>query len=397
MSQRANPVVNDFRVQQIRHASGSLAFTVVDAGGRIDIVVDRFLRVHSGSGTQRTYAYIMVDHMRWLAHESLGPETISIGDLKRYMGLLGAEFPGPLGRVWRAGKRPLANASLTLAASCLRGFYLHQGGLGVNESLATLLKENRLPTRSDRQRRLLGHLETPISKNALAPLRHRRRHPKMLPDGSREALLAFATNARDRLVVTWLLDAGFRIGELCGLHLSDLHLRPDGQCGDARVPHVHVCHRRNNPNHAAAKSKYIWTVEDGVVSGGLVKRVSPAMIHTYFEYMTSEYPSEAEHGMLLVQLTGPRKSQPWTTAGARAMLGRLGSRAGLGSVRPHAFRHTFASAVLDASGGNLMIARDAGGWASVTTVDQIYAHTDINDATFGAALQQVWGGAIAGD
>ena len=37
----------------------------------------------------------------------------------------------------------------------------------------------------------------------------------------------------------------------------------------------------------------------------------------------------------------------------------------------HQFRHSFATAVLDASGGNLLIARDAGGWASATTVDAV--------------------------
>ena len=55
-------------------------------------------------------------------------------------------------------------------------------------------------------------------------------------------------------------------------------------------------------------------------------------------------------------------------------------------------RHTFASAVLDASdGGNLLIARDAGGWASTAVVDEIYAHVDVHDSAFDAALRTVWG------
>lgn len=390
MSARPGPVIADFRVQEIRHRSGSSSFTVMDAFGSVDSAVDAFLRTFTGSGTQRTYAYVMVDHLRWLAHESLTPATIAIADLKRYMGLLGADVRGPLGSVWRAGKTPLSNASLTTAASCLKGFYLHQGDSGINMTLASALNQSRLPTRSDRNGQLLGHLDRSLPANPIAPQRHRRRHPKMLPDGSRDLLLTSATTARDRLVVTWLLDAGFRIGELCGLHLEDLHLRSDGQCGDSRAPHVHVCHRWTNPNRAAAKTKYVWNVRDGVVTGGLVKRVSPAMIHAYFEYMTTEYPADRGHGMLLVQLSGSRFGQPWTTAGARGMLKRLGCRAGVGAVRPHAFRHTFATAVLEASGGNLLVARDAGGWASARTVDEIYAHTDINDPSFYKALQRVW-------
>jgi integrase len=73
------------------------------------------------------------------------------------------------------------------------------------------------------------------------------------------------------------------------------------------------------------------------------------------------------------------------------MLARAGKRAGLGVVKPHSFRHSFTSAVLDASGGNLMIARDAGGWASAAMVDEVYGHVDVHDPAFDAALRAVWG------
>ena len=115
------------------------------------------------------------------------------------------------------------------------------------------------------------------------------------------------------------------------------------------------------------------------------------MVHAYFEYLTSEYPREAGHGMLLVQLHGPDAGQPWAPVGARRMLARAGRRAGLGIVKPHAFRHSFTSAVLDAAGGNLLIARDAGGWASAATVDEVYGHVDVHDPAFDAALRTVWG------
>ena len=55
----------------------------------------------------------------------------------------------------------------------------------------------------------------------------------MLPDGARDKLLDAVNSARDRLVVTWLSDGGLRIGELCGLHLVDLHLRDDAPAGSA--------------------------------------------------------------------------------------------------------------------------------------------------------------------
>jgi integrase len=95
--------------------------------------------------------------------------------------------------------------------------------------------------------------------------------------------------------------------------------------------------------------------------------------------------------MLLVQLHGPAAGQPLAPAGARRMLARAGKRAGLGVVKPHSFRHSFTSAVLDASGGNLVIARDAGGWASAAMVDEVYGHVDVHDPAFDAALRTVWG------
>ena len=117
--------------------------------------------------------------------------------------------------------------------------------------------------------------------------------------------------------------------------------------------------------------------------------VSPAVGK---EYVTSEYP----RGIGARDAAGPaarpgRRASRWAPVGARRMLARAGKRAGLGAVKPHAFRHSFTSAVLDASGGNLVIARDAGGWASAAMVDEVYGHVDVHDAAFDAALRTVWG------
>ncbi|WP_220449587.1 tyrosine-type recombinase/integrase [Nonomuraea longispora] len=334
-----------------------------------------------------------MDHLRWLERECLEFDAVTLRDLERYMGIVGAQVAMPLGEPWRVGKRPYGRAALGTAAACLKGFYMHQAVLGVNSELGGKLSKARLPTKMDRSRSFLGHVKTEMSSNPLAPQGRHRRHPKMLPDGARERLLTTVNSLRDALTVTWLADGGLRVGELCGLHLVDLHLRDGAGCGECRTPHVHVCHRPGNPNGAEVKTKHPWRIEDGTVTGGLIKRVSSAMIHTYFEYMTSdEYPRTAGgHGMLLVQLHGKNRGQPWATVGARRMLGRAGQRAGLGTVKPHAFRHSFTNAVLDASGGDLLITRDAGGWASTAVVDEIYSHVDVHDAAFDSALRTVWG------
>ncbi|UXY25992.1 tyrosine-type recombinase/integrase [Streptomyces sp. HUAS TT20] len=351
--------------------------------------------MYDGRGTQKTYAYYLVDHLRWRAREQLTTQTASLRDLLRYMGAVGARVEMPFGEPWRTPpKRPYGASALQIAASCVKGFYLHQCGLGANPGLRAALDVRELPTRVDRDRALLGHVMASVAKNPLAPAQGtRRRHPKMLPDGARPELVTVVNTARDRMVVTWLSDTSLRIGGLTGLHLVDLHLRENAGCGECRSPHVHVCHRWGNVNRAAAKAKPDWRMASGVISGGEIYRVSPAMISSYFEYMTTEYAQVATgHGMLLIQLSGPNRGEPWTSDAARGMLRRAGRRAGLpGRIRPHSFRHSFTSAILDASGNDLYVAKEAGNWASVRTVDEVYGHPDQHSPEFIQALRAVWG------
>ena len=180
-------------------------------------------------------------------------------------------------------------------------------------------------------------------------------------------MLEAVRTPQDRMIVTWLANEGQPIGELCGLHLVDLHLRENAACGECKAPHLHVCHRWGNPNRAAAKIKPDWRMVNGVITGGEIYRASPAMISTYYTYMTTEYTQcAASHGMLLVQLAGPRRGEPWSADAARGMLRRAGYRADLpGRIKPQAFRHQMTSDVLDASGGDPMVAKAVGNWASV--------------------------------
>ncbi|MFD5286529.1 hypothetical protein [Streptomyces rubrogriseus] len=88
---------------------------------------------------------------------------------------------------------------------------------------------------------------------------------------------------------------------------------------------------------------------------------------------------------------GPSRGQPWTTAAARGMLRRAAARGQIGRAVPHALRHSFATAVLDAARGNAVIAREADGWTSAATVEQVDGHVDVHDPVFTAALEQVRG------
>ncbi|MEE1809513.1 tyrosine-type recombinase/integrase [Streptomyces sp. BE133] len=360
----------------------------------MDEEADRFLRQYEGSGTQKTYAYSLVDHLRWQIREGLTTETITLLDVKRYMGAVGAKVPMPFGQPWRTPpQRPYGTSALQVAAACLKGFYLDACVDSGNDDLRQALTVTRLPTQADRSRAFLGHVKKSMPANPLAPSNSpRRRHPKMLPDGAKPDLLEAVNTARDEMVVRWLSDTSLRIGGLTGLHLVDLHLRDNAPCGDCKSPHLHVCHRWGNPNGAAAKIKPDWETVDGVVTKGEIYRVSPAMISSYFKYMTTEYAKYATgHGMLLIQLAGPNIGEPWTADAARGMLRRAGRRANLpGRIKPQAFRHQITNDVLDIS-KDPMVAKVAGNWASAQMVDEVYGHPDLHSPEFTAALQAVWG------
>lgn len=382
-------------MQRLTGPDGSVSYTILLSDGSVHEGADAFLRQYEGSGTQRTYAYFLVDHLRWCARERLAADRATLRDLLRYMGAVGAQIPMPWGQPWRLPpKRPYGAAALKGAAACIKGYYLHvcTGG-GTNAELRAALAVQRLPTRVDRGRSFLGHTLKSMPSNPLTPSGQlMRRHPKMLPEGSGPSLLEQVNTARDAMVVQWLSDTAMRIGGLTGLHLVDLHLRRGAGCGECVDPHVHVCHRWNNPNEAAAKIKPAWQMTDGVISGGEIYRASPAMINRYFRYITTEYSQLAPlHGMLLIQLAGARRGEPWTADAARGMLRRAGRRAGLpGRIKPQAFRHQLTNDVLDVS-GDPMVAKLVGNWASAQMVDEVYGHPDLHSPQFTAALEDVWG------
>jgi integrase len=91
-------------------------------------------------------------------------------------------------------------------------------------------------------------------------------------------------------------------------------------------------------------------VVDGVVSGGTIRRASLAMVASYQSTWprTTAIRALAQTDLVLVQLVGKHTGDALSTHGARQMLERAGRRAGLGLIKPHAFRHTWATALTEA-------------------------------------------------
>ena len=221
----------------------------------------------------------------------------------------------PLGQPWRVGKRPYGRSALSIAAACLKGFYLHQAALGVNVGLGEKLDGTRLPSRVDRRRSLLGHVKSVMPANPLSP---KGPAPPAPEDAARRGEGEAAGDGE--------LGPGPDGGDLAGrrrasdrrtLRAAPGRPAPAGRTRPATSAAALTCmsatgRRTPTCNRAEAKTKHSWRVEHGTVTGGLIKRVSPEMVHTYFEYLTSEYPHGAvQHGMLLVQLHGARVGQPW--------------------------------------------------------------------------------------
>jgi integrase len=363
---------------------------VIDvASGSVHNRADKFLSSFR-EGTQRTYAYHLVDHLRWLAVNGYREDSITIQDLMRYMALCGSEHYGPLGTAWRVS--PLGESAQAVRARCLKGYYLDLTTReNVNTDLRTALSTRRLANGSNRDWSMLGHLTLSMTANPLSSGAPPRKHPRTLPDGTREAMLNAVRTARDRMIVTWLRDSGMRIGELCGLWFCDLHLRKDHPCGERKGPHAHIV-KRLNPNRASAKTVFPAIVGDGIVSGGTVRRASPAMVASYHEYLAQDYHrirALAQTDLVLVQLVGERTGDALSTHGARQMIERAGRRAGLGLIKPHAFRHTWATALTEATGGNTKAVADEGGWMSARTVEVTYAHL-AGDPSLEAALNKIW-------
>ena len=332
---------HNLRVQLVKHRDGRRSYVVLDfAISSVHSRADKFL-LSSGEGTQRTYAYHLIDHLRWLAANGYREDSITIRDLVRYLALCGSQYYGPLGTPWRA--TPLGECAQAVRATCLKSYYLDLTTReNVNAELRAALSARRLPNGRDRDRSILGQLVRSLSANPLSHGAAPRRLPRTLPDGTREAMLDAVRTARDRMIVTWLSDSGMRIGELCGLWFCDLHRQKDHPCGERKAPHVHIV-KRVNPNRASAKTGFPAVVVDGVVTGGTIRRARRAMVASYHEYLAEDYHrirALAQTDLVLVQLVGKRIGDALSTHGARQMLERAGRRSGLGLIKPHAFRHT---------------------------------------------------------
>jgi integrase len=341
--------------------------------------------------TQETYAYSLVDHLNWALVNHKSPLEVTVEDLQRYMHGVAGDVDGVYGLAWRRKEqRPLGRSAAGNVATIVKAYYVHLASVGqADPDLAEALTGATVGPIPGRSRRY-------VERNPLAPKKHARR-ARFLADEVVQSIFepGVLTTARDVMIVTWLHDGGFRVGGLCGLRFSDLHLVRHHPCGQRLEPHVHIIARDDNPNGARAKSYYGSDAPlsvDGYVVDGVIRAVSPDMISTFYAYLLDEYrPIQGlvDHEQILIHLGGRTPGRSLTTSGVRKILRRACKRAGLNiRITPHAFRHKAAAAFYAATDFNAEMVAQEFGWATPEMVTDLYGKSANREAM--KFLMQAW-------
>jgi len=142
---------------------------------------------------------------------------------------------------------------------------------------------------------------------------------------------------RDAGLVALLLDSGLRAKEICSLQLADVYLERHSfavrvKGGDERIGYF---------GHACCKHLQAWID---------VRQPHPGV------------------STLFVSVGGNTPGQPLTTGGLWAALRRLGKRAGISKVSPHAFRRAFAT-LMTRNGAPTKVVQLAGRWGHIGMVE----------------------------
>jgi integrase len=377
-----------FSVRKIRHPGGRVSHWIVDANSEVHRRSLDVLKRY-GPGTQATYAYGLADHLNWAAANGKTPDRVTLDDLLRYMNGLTGAAEDVYGIAWRrADQLPLGPSAANNVATIVKAYYLCVAAKSPQAVHPTLIEGLGATSATVRGRR--------TAANPLSPRKPARR-PRYLSDQVVAALYepGVLLTARDVMIVTWLHDGGFRVGGLCGLRFSDLHLKRHHPCGQRADPHVHLVSRDDNPNGARAKSRFVSGARlsaDGHVVDGVIRAVSPDMVSTFYAYLLDEYhPVQyaVTHEQVLIHTQGTTVGAALTTAGIRKMLRRACGRAAIDvRVTPHSFRHKAAAAFYVASDFNADMVAQEFGWASPEMVTDLYGKSANRHAiTF---LKQAW-------
>jgi integrase len=162
---------------------------------------------------------------------------------------------------------------------------------------------------------------------------------QLLTEEEMASVVAAASNARDRFLVTALLETGMRIGEALGLRRSDVHFLARSEALGCGIPgpHLHVI-RRLNENGALAKSRYPRTIP-----------VTDRLVQAYSDYRfeRDRFGHRVDNDAVFVNLFREPHGRSMRYSNAKEMVDRLARDCGF-TVRPHMLRHTAATRWIEA-------------------------------------------------
>ncbi len=143
---------------------------------------------------------------------------------------------------------------------------------------------------------------------------------------------------RDAAIISLLVDSGLRSAELRRLKIEDVDL----ERGQLRV-------RRKGGN----------------VGTAFFGRATAQRLRRWLE-VRGAHP---KHDEVFLAIGGLTPGQPLTSRGLRMVLKRIGDKAGVEGVTPHAFRRSFAILLVEAGAPTRLI-QEMGGWSDLRQVER---------------------------
>lgn len=190
-----------------------------------------------------------------------------------------------------------------------------------------------------------------------------------LPENSRKSesikmddfltLLNACNSKRDKLLLLLLLETGFRIGELLGIHYTtDI---------DYENHKLFVRYRKNNENHAHQK----YAEERGAV-------ISPTTFNLLQIYLAEYADLLKDTKFLFVAEVGPTRGKPLCVSSVYSIFSSLAKKAGI-KAHPHQMRHFFSNERRKA-GWDIALISTSLGHRSIATTEK-YLHVEDEELT----------------
>lgn len=325
--------------------------------------------------TQRNYLPRIGRFLNWCAGRGTDWRTVPLSELARYKFQI-EQTPDPRTRRLPAGKT--VNAHLTTVCEFLR-FCAAQGRIPAE--VAARLSEPRflryVPVGYNRGEN--GEHRSVRARVLKSP--EIEKPPATLTSEQSERVIIAARTARDRFLLTVLLDGGLRIGEALGLRRQDMHLLPDtNHLGCSyRGAHLHVRPRQDNVNGARAK-------------GGRSRIVPLAetAVHRYRDHLAERDGVSHAVGLdyVFVNLASSHAGKPMAYSNAKQIIERIGVRCGF-RARPHMMRHTAATRWIRSGVDPDVVQALLGHVSSASTA--VYLHANDEDLRAAVELAAVGG------